>query len=44
MKNMQSKMMKTIVMEVKCYFVTNGGLLTLKWTKPQFQKNLNFTL
>ena len=44
MKNMQSKMMKTIVMKVKRYFVTHGGLPTLKWTKPQFQKNLNFTL
>lgn len=44
MKNMQSKMIKTIVMEVKCYFVTNGGLLTLKRTEPQFPKNLNFTL
>ena len=44
MKNTQSKMIKTIVMEVKHYFVTNGGLLTLKWTKPQFKKKLNFTL
>ena len=43
MKNMQSKMMKTIVMEVK-HFVTNGRLLSLKWTKPQFQKNVKFTL
>ena len=43
MKNMQSKMMKTIVMKVK-HFVTNVGLLSLTWTKPQFQKYLNFTL
>ena len=42
MKNMQSKMIKTIVTEVKSYFVTNGGLLTPQVDKATIPKQFKF--